>query len=501
MSVTRQRSPFLTHPPRIVRRRAVVAAGDDDVPDRGSAAVGQVDLAPSTAPSSEQPFGAGAFVERADGAGRLGHEDAGPAGGAVGSPGLVGGVEHLVGDAFADSLVAGVGRDDLDVAAAQREGRVLLPLVGEAVDLGQFGCVGAPVDEEREGARRRRRTGVGGGRRRAAPWRPRPAAIPVSRSSVVVSGEGGLVDDHQLPARGVRCGRGRTRGATSPCCRRRRRGRRPAPGQPRRTAPDRRRSPARARRSTLHGALASWWSCLPRPDRRAGRPGGPTWRCSPPRGRCCALSWTFPVAAARAATLAAHRRRGHLLGTSQQARLGLEDRGRGVLLAVPRTEHGSCRPRAGTGPGWSRAPAGSATTDRDWAASTTMADDRLAVLGRREPQVHGLLRRLGHQVPVRPHRPLHADTAATTSAPIASIAASGTSSAVSGSPAAADQRRATTPSARSPTARRRAVASRLSGRRAIGPPSAGGWRASPGRGARRWSSLTASVRGGRRTRR
>ena len=114
-----------------------------------------------------------------------------------------------------------------------------------------------------------------------------------------------LVDDHQLTARGVRFGRGRTRGATSPCSRTRRRGRRPTPGTPRRTAPDRPRSPARAPRSTPRGALASWWSCLLLRARRVGRPGVPSWQMLSTARRCCALSWTFPVAAARAATLAA----------------------------------------------------------------------------------------------------------------------------------------------------------------------------------------------------
>ena len=132
--------------------RAVVPAGDDDVPDRGSAAVDQVDLALIDGAVQQQPFGSCALVQRADGAGRLGHEDAGRAGGAVGAPGLVRRVDHLVRDALADPLLAGVGRDDLDVAAAQREGRVLLPLVGEAVDLGQLGCVRTAVDEEREGS-------------------------------------------------------------------------------------------------------------------------------------------------------------------------------------------------------------------------------------------------------------------------------------------------------------------------------------------------------------
>ena len=102
-------------------------ARDDDVPDRGSAAVGQVDLVPIDGAVEQQPFGSGAFVERADVAGRLGHEDAGRAGGAVGAPGDVRGVDHLVRDALADALLTAVGRDDLDVAAAQREGRVPSP--------------------------------------------------------------------------------------------------------------------------------------------------------------------------------------------------------------------------------------------------------------------------------------------------------------------------------------------------------------------------------------
>ena len=227
----------------------------------------------------------------------------------------------------------------------------LLPLVGEAVDLDQFGCVRCAG---RRGARRRPPASTDWswwGSPTSSTLAPAPAAIPVSRSSVIVSGEGRLVDDHQLPARGVRCGRGRTRGATSPCSRTRRRGRRPTPGTQRRTAPDRRRSPARAPRSTRLGALASWWSCLPRRARRVRRPGGPTWRCSPPHGAVARSAGPFqsqPPAPQRSRrTVGAVT----LLGTSQQPRLGIEDRGRGVLLAVPRTEHGSCRPRAGTGPG------------------------------------------------------------------------------------------------------------------------------------------------------
>ena len=166
--------------------------------------------------------------------------------------------------------------------------------------------------------------------------------------------EGRLVDDHQLPARGARCGRGRTRGATSPCCRTRRRGRRPTPGPPRRTAPDRRRSPARARRSTPLGALASWWSCLPLRGRPVGRPGAPSWQMLSTRTALLRAQLDPSSRGRPRRNARGHRRRGHLLGTGQQPRLGLEDRGRGVLLAVPRPEHGSCRPRAGTATGLSR---------------------------------------------------------------------------------------------------------------------------------------------------
>ena len=52
-----------------------------------------------------------------------------------------------------------------------------------------------------------------------------------------------------------------------------------------------------------------------------------------------------------------HRRRGHLLGTTQQARLGIEHRGRGVLLAVPRTEPARAVLALEPGRAESRAPA------------------------------------------------------------------------------------------------------------------------------------------------
>lgn len=93
---------------------------------------------------------------------------------------------------------------------------------------------------------------------------------------------------------------------------------------------------------------------------------------------------------------------------------------------------GSCRPRAGTG----RAE-GELRRRQDYGARLGRvhdeADDGLAVFGRREPQIHRLLRRLGHQVPVRPHGPLHRDRRDHL-APIASIAASGTSCVVRNSP-------------------------------------------------------------------
>ena len=152
MSVMRQRSPFLTQPPRRRPQGAVVAPGDDDVADRGAAAVGEVDLAAVDGAVEQEPFGAGSLVESSHGVGRLGHEDAGLAGAAVGAPRLVGRVEHLVGQSFADPVLAGVGGDDLDLAAAQGERGVLLPLVDEAVDLGQLRGVGTAVDEERERA-------------------------------------------------------------------------------------------------------------------------------------------------------------------------------------------------------------------------------------------------------------------------------------------------------------------------------------------------------------
>ena len=153
MSMTRQRSPFLTQPPRdrpeaCGRCWRVMTTSPTEA--RLPSASG--DLAPSTAPSSSSRSARARSFRVRTACGRLGHEDAGLAGAAVGAPGHVRGVEHLVGHALADALLADVGRDDLDLAAAQGEGGVLLPLVDEAMDLGQFRGVGAAVDEEREGA-------------------------------------------------------------------------------------------------------------------------------------------------------------------------------------------------------------------------------------------------------------------------------------------------------------------------------------------------------------
>ena len=124
---------------------ARAAPGDAcDVSPTGLGTIHQVELPPIDCAVQEQPLGSRAFVECADVAGRLGHDDAGgPAAQSLARRRTR--HDHLVRDALADALVAAVGRDGLDVATAQRQGRGLLPLIGEAVDLDQFRCVRAPA--------------------------------------------------------------------------------------------------------------------------------------------------------------------------------------------------------------------------------------------------------------------------------------------------------------------------------------------------------------------
>ena len=88
--------------------------------------------------------------------------------------------------------------------------------------------------------------------------------------------------------------------------------------------------------------------------------------------------------------------------------LGLDDRGRGVLRRVPRPEEA----RAVLALEADRADRQLRRSQRHRLTLGRVddhCDDRLAVRGGREPEVHRLLRRLGHEVPVVPHCPLHAD--------------------------------------------------------------------------------------------
>ena len=132
----------------------------------------------------------------------------------------------------------------------------------------------------------------------------------------------------------------------------------------------------------------------------------PDWQMLSTARRCCALNWTFPVAAARLATLAA---------TVGAVTFSARPNSRASASSTAVEEYFSpCRGRNRLVPSsrWNRAGLSrELRRGQDHGARLRRVDDEtddgLAVLGRREPQVHGLLRRLGHQVPVRPHRPLH----------------------------------------------------------------------------------------------
>ena len=148
--------------------------------------------------------------------------------------------------------------------------------------------------------------------------------------------------------------------------------------------------------------------------------------------RCCALNWTFPVAAARPATLAA---------TVGAVTFSARPNRRASASSTAVEEYFSpCRGRNRLVPSsrWNRtglvaSSGGVRTTERDCAASTTrpMTASRSSVVANLRSMVCFDASAIRFQCV---HTARFTDTAATTSALIASIAASGTSSAVSGFP-------------------------------------------------------------------
>jgi hypothetical protein len=125
------------HPPLPRRQAAVVVTGDDHVAPPSRGPVVQGDTLDSDL-TGEYPISAGALVQGDHGVAGLGDQDARPPGGQVALPGVVGGVEHLVVVASDDATLFVVEVDHSGIAAAEPEGGGLLPLAGEAADVGQL---------------------------------------------------------------------------------------------------------------------------------------------------------------------------------------------------------------------------------------------------------------------------------------------------------------------------------------------------------------------------
>lgn len=195
MAVIVHRLPLRTSAPGA--QRAVVAAGDDRVPDGCLGAVVQPYLGACVDHLGEYEVGAGALVQRGDHRARLGDEDARQPGSPVALPCGVGGVGHALGFARADAAVRLIGVDGLDTTVAQVERGVLLPGRGDAAHVGQLGHVLTVGDEHPE-----RSPGIDGlelgGVAHEQHLRPdvgRDAHEPVEGKR---SGERCLVHDHEL---------------------------------------------------------------------------------------------------------------------------------------------------------------------------------------------------------------------------------------------------------------------------------------------------------------
>jgi len=70
----------------------------------------------------------------------------------VTAPSDVGGIGQGLGVAVVDAIVVEVGADDRNAAVPQLQGRGLLPGVGEAVDIDEFGGIVSVVDQQDERA-------------------------------------------------------------------------------------------------------------------------------------------------------------------------------------------------------------------------------------------------------------------------------------------------------------------------------------------------------------
>ena len=212
-----------------------------------------------------------------------------------------------------------------------------------------------------------------------APRVGREAGEPVEGQG---AGEGRLVDDDELALAELRPARGRARGATSRCCRTRRRGPRPAPARRRPTGRGRRRCPCRGPSSRPRAARAWRWSC----PRRPGRSSRSTWRPDTAMrasvSTCSSLKQVSQHLRGRHASIdvevdhrAQLRSSPRASSRSSAARIclgGEDDR-------VPWAGTGWCRRCAGRRPGCSASSGGVSEIEIRLASSTIIADHRLAV--------------------------------------------------------------------------------------------------------------------------
>ena len=183
----------------------VVAAGDDRVPHARCRSVGQGDFGARLQRAVKDEIGAGADVEGGDVLAGFGDQHRRQTLLSVSVPGGVGGIGHGLGVTVMDAVVVEVGVDDRGAAMPQLQGRGLLPDVGESVDIDQFGSIVAVVDQQAE------RTASVDGLELcvvADQQHLRPRFLGCLRDPIQGqgAGEGGFVDDDELPGLEGRAG-------------------------------------------------------------------------------------------------------------------------------------------------------------------------------------------------------------------------------------------------------------------------------------------------------
>ena len=128
---------------------AVVEPGDDQITDPGGGAVVQPDPF-GLDPASGDEIGAGALVQLLDLLSSARDHQRPQALVTVGAPCLVDRIEHRLGVALDQPALLVVGVEGLGVAVPQAEACGLLPLVGEAAHVGEFGHAVAVAHEHSE---------------------------------------------------------------------------------------------------------------------------------------------------------------------------------------------------------------------------------------------------------------------------------------------------------------------------------------------------------------